>query len=279
MPKEVEIVSIGNELLIGKTANTNAQWLAKRATSLGLPVRRVTVISDDVKEIAKVMKEAIHRNPTFIVTTGGLGPTFDDKALEGIAKALRSKLTVNEEALRMVKEKYVKYAEERGEAKIELTPPRIKMAKLPAEAKPLPNPVGTAPGVAVKEGDVTIFALPGVPSEMKAIFEGSLLPILKAAAGDQTFFETSLYVTGIMESEMAPAIDSVMHDNPHTYIKSHPMGAEKKPSLELHISTTTGDIEVAKKRVSRTLIQLTELIRQKGGKTRTPQEKNNQHPP
>jgi nicotinamide-nucleotide amidase len=268
MPEEVEIVSIGNELLIGKTLNTNAQWLAKRATSLGLPVGRITVISDDIEEIAKTIQEAIHRNPTFIITTGGLGPTFDDKALEGIAKALRSELTVNEEALRMVEEKYVKYAEERGQAKIELTPPRIKMAKLPAEAKPLPNLVGTAPGVAVKEGDVTIFALPGVPSEMRAIFENSLLPVLKAAAGDQTFFETSLYVTGIMESEIAPIIDKVMQDNPHTYIKSHPLGAEKKPSLELHISTTTEDIEVAKKRVSKTLIQLAELIREKGGKTR-----------
>lgn len=267
MPKEVEIVSIGNELLIGKTLNTNAQWLARRATSLGLPVRRVTVVSDDVEEIAKIIQEAVHRNPAFIITTGGLGPTFDDKALEGIAQALRSKLTINEEALRMVEEKYVTYAEERGQAKIELTPPRIKMAKLPAEAKPLPNPVGTAPGVAVKEDDVTIFALPGVPSEMKSIFENSLLPVLKAAAGGQTFFETSLYVTGIMESEMAPTIDKVMHDNPHTYIKSHPIGAEKKPRLELHLSTTTENIEVAKKRVGKTLIQLEELIREKGGKT------------
>lgn len=267
MTKAVEIVSVGNELLIGKTLNTNAQWLAKRATSLGLSVRRITVVGDDVEEIAKTIQEATRRNPAFIITTGGLGPTFDDKTLEGIAKVFGSKLGVNEEALKMVEEKYVKYAEETGREKLELTPPRVKMAKIPVEAKPLPNPVGTAPGVTIKKGDVTIIALPGVPSEMEAIFEDSLLPILKAAAGSQTFFETSLYVTGVMESEMAPMIDKVMHGCPHIYIKSHPMGAEKKPSLELHLSTTTDAAEEAKRRVAKALVQLTEMVRETGGKT------------
>jgi len=75
----VEIVSIGNELLIGKTLNTNAQWLAKRITSLGLSVSRITVIADDVKIIAEALRKAVRRNPHFVITPGGLGPTFDDK--------------------------------------------------------------------------------------------------------------------------------------------------------------------------------------------------------
>jgi molybdopterin-biosynthesis enzyme MoeA-like protein len=101
------------------------------------------------------------------------------------------------------------------------------MATLPEGAKPLPNPIGTAPGVLMECEGKTIISLPGVPSEMKAIFEGSVLPLLKKAAGDLTFFETSIDATGVMESELAPAVDRVMHDNPHVYIKSHPKGAER----------------------------------------------------
>jgi len=269
MDKNVEIVSVGNELLIGKTLNTNAQWLAKRITSLGLSVSRVTVIGDDIKEIAKALREAFHRNSQFIITTGGLGPTFDDKTLEGIAEAFDSKLQLNEKALKMVKEKYATYAKEMDHEKFELTPARVKMAKLPKRAEPLPNPVGTAPAVTIKNNSVTTFVLPGVPSEMKAIFEDSLLPILQAAAGNLTFYEASLYVAGIMESEMAPLINQVMHDNPYIYVKSHPMGKEKQPKIELHLSTTAEDVETAKKRVGRVLIQLSEIVKAKGGKIKT----------
>lgn len=269
MAKLVEIVSVGNELLIGKTLNTNAQWLAKRITSLGLSVSRITVIGDDVQEIVKALREAVHRSPDFIITTGGLGPTFDDKTLEGVSETFGSRLQVNEKALRMVEEKYVAYAEELGHEKFELTPARVKMAKIPEDADPLPNPIGTAPAITIRNNNVTVFALPGVPSEMKVIFENSLSPVLKAAAGNLTFFEASLYVLGVMESEMAPLIDQVMHDNPYAYIKSHPIGAEKKPRIELHLSTTAEDVETAKKRVSRALIQLSEIVKAKGGKTKT----------
>ena len=78
----VEIVCIGTELLIGKTLNTNAQWLAKRVTSLGLSVRRITNIGDDINEMSSALREAVQRDPRFLITTGGLGPTFDDKTLE-----------------------------------------------------------------------------------------------------------------------------------------------------------------------------------------------------
>jgi nicotinamide-nucleotide amidase len=266
MAQFVEIVCIGTELLIGKTLNTNAQWLAKRVTSLGLSVRRITNIGDDVNEISSALQEAIQRNPRFLITTGGLGPTFDDKTLEGLAKALECKLEISREALKMVEEKYRKYAEEGQMEKVELTPPRVKMARLPQGAKPLFNPVGTAPGVVMEREGVTIVALPGVPSEMKAIFEESALPLLRQAAGNVTFFETSMEATGVMESVAAPLIDEVMHDNPYVYVKSHPKGSEKVPRIEFHLSTTAKDSSEARNRVSKALFQLSELIQEKGGK-------------
>jgi len=267
MTQQIEIICVGNELLIGKVANTNAQWLAKRITTLGLSVNRITVIGDDTEEISDAIREAVQRKPQFIVTTGGLGPTFDDKTLEGFAKALSRPLKVNPQALKMVEEKYRKYAEEGRIERIELTPPRLKMAKLPAESNPLPNPVGTAPGVITKSNGITIIALPGVPTEMEAIFDESVAPLIKRAAGNVTFYETSIDVDGVMESDMAPLIDRVMHDNPYVYVKSHPSRTgEGKPHLELHLSITAENSTTAKNRVIKALIQMTELAQMKGGK-------------
>jgi molybdenum cofactor synthesis domain-containing protein len=269
MVQQMEIICVGNELLIGKTLNTNAHWLAKRATSFGIMVKRITVVSDDFEEIAKIIKEALHRKPRFIITTGGLGPTFDDKTLEGIAKALNRKLEVNEKALKMVREKYEAYAKARRIEQVELTPPRIKMATLPEGAEPIPNPIGTAPGVRIEIEKTILIALPGVPSEMEAIFEESVASLLKREAGKAVFFETSIYADNIMESSLAPLIDKAMHDNPYVYIKSHPKGEEKKPHIEIHFSTTAENSKIAKDRIGKAIIQLSELVQKNGGKIRT----------
>ena len=265
---KVELICVGNEILIGKTLNTNAHWLAKRVTSLGLKVNRITTVADNLEEISSAINEALSRNPRFIITTGGLGPTFDDKTLEGIAKALNLKLEVNDEALKMIEEKYAQYVKEGRMEKAELTPHRVKMATLPVGAKPLPNPVGTAPGVLINYENVTVIALPGVPSEMKAIFDESVVPVLRKEAGKVIFYEAGMEVLGIVESEIAPLIDKVMHDNPYVYIKSHPKGEEKTSRIELHFSTTSEDAETAKKRVGRAIIQISDMIKKKGGKIR-----------
>jgi len=274
MAISIELICIGTELLIGKTLNTNANWLAKRITSLGGTVVRMTVIRDDLDEIASSIKDATQRKNKFIITMGGLGPTFDDKTLKGVAGALKRELEVNDEALKMVEAKYRSYVQEGRMERFELTSPRIKMATLPEGAKPLPNPVGTAPGVLLECEGTTIISLPGVPSEVKAIFEDSVLPLLKKAAGDLTFFEASIDATGVMESALAPVIDRVMHDNPYVYIKSHPQGAERIPRIEFHLSTIAKDSTLARNRVSKALAQLSEIIEKKGGKIKTTHKGN-----
>ncbi len=266
MVGSVEIICIGNELLIGKIADTNAQWLAKRVTALGMRVRRITVVGDDVDEISTVTREVLSRKPRFILTTGGLGPTFDDRTLEGIAKALNRKLETNSEALRMIEDKYRRYVAEGRIEKFEMTSYRVKMARLPEGAEPLSNPVGTAPGVKIEQDESIIISLPGVPQEMKAIFEDSVAALIKEASGNMVFYEASIQVTGLPESEVAPIIDQVMHDNPYVYIKSHPKMAEKTSYLELHFSTTSDNMDMAKQRVGRAIIQISEIIRGKGGR-------------
>jgi molybdenum cofactor synthesis domain-containing protein len=269
MTANIEIICVGNELLIGKTMNTNAQWLSKQATLLGVTVKRVTVVSDDVAEIAAATQEALKRKPQFIITTGGLGPTFDDKTLEGVAKALNRKLEVNPEALNMVKEKYEAYATKLHKQTLELTQPRIKMATLPEKAQPIRNPVGTAPAVQAHIDGTTLIVLPGVPKEMEAIFEESVAPLLKQASGNKVYHERSIYVDDIMESGLAPLIDRVMQDNSGVYVKSHPKGEENKPHIEIHLSTTVTDGEKPEEKLQKAITQLSELIGKVGGKVFT----------
>lgn len=268
----MEIICVGNELLMGRTMNTNAHWLSKRATSLGLRVKRVTVILDDVDEIAAALREALDRKPNFIITTGGLGPTFDDKTLEGIAKCLSRKLEANKKALRLVKEKYESYLKQGKIAKVELTPARIKMATLPKGAEPLYNAVGTAPGVRLTVGKTCLIALPGVPPEMEAIFDESVAPIIKKEAGKTEFFEKSVYADRIIESNLAPLIDQVMHDNPRVYIKSHvytksdQQPSEGRSHIEIHFSTTARTSKNASEELDKTITELSRLIVNSGGK-------------
>jgi molybdenum cofactor synthesis domain-containing protein len=265
MNNHVEIICVGNELLIGKTLNTNGQWLAKKITTLGLSIFRITIIRDTIEEISSIIKEAIRHKSHIIITTGGLGPTFDDKTLEGIANALELKTEINKEALTMIKEKYSSYSQEAGKKDYNLTPHRIKMAKLPQGAIPVFNPVGTAPAVIVNYKKTKIIALPGVPSELKAIFKESIANEIIKNVKNKMFFEKSIHCSKVMESEIAPILDLVLQSNPSVYIKSHPKGTEVIPEIEFHLSVTEKNIQNAREKVNDAINQLKKLIIQKGG--------------
>jgi len=266
MAVDVEIICVGNELLIGKIKDTNAHYLAKQATQLGANVKRTTVIQDIVEEIASTINEAIARKPQFIITTGGLGPTFDDKTLQGIAKALNRKLEVNPKALEIVKQKCIEYAKNRGlPMEIELTPPRVKMATLPEKTEVVNNPIGTAPGVRVEVQGTVLFALPGVPVEMEAIFTETIAPLIKQAVGNGVFCERSIFADNIIESRLAPLIDKVMGDNEGVYVKSHPMRTESKPHVELHLTIIASQGQGPAEKLLKAAKELAVLIEANGG--------------
>jgi nicotinamide-nucleotide amidase len=263
---KIEIICVGNELLIGKIKDTNAHYLAKKATQLGANVKRVTVIQDTVEEIASTVCEAIARKPRFIITTGGLGPTFDDKTFQGIAKALNRGLEVNPKALAKVLQKCIEYAKNRQlSMEIELTPPRVKMATLPKKTEVVNNPIGTAPGLRVNMLGTVLFALPGVPVEMEAIFNETIAPLIKHAVGCSVFCERSIFADNIMESRLAPLIDKVMTDNEGVYVKSHPMRAENKPHVELHLTITARNEQMPAEKLVKAAKELASLIEATGG--------------
>jgi molybdopterin-biosynthesis enzyme MoeA-like protein len=166
----------------------------------------------------------------------------------------------------MVREKYEAYARKNRTETVELTQPRIKMATIPEKTEPIPNPFGTAPGVRADLEETILIALPGVPSEMEAIFQETIAPLLKQASGYSAFYEKSIYADDVMESTLAPLIDKVMHDNPGVYIKSHPRGGENKPHMEIHVSTTAKDIEKPEEKIQKAIMQLSSAIGKIGGK-------------
>jgi len=254
-----EIISIGNELLNGRTLNTNAHWLSSRITSLGGFVRRITVVRDELEEISSAVKEALNRGSDWIITSGGLGPTFDDLTLEGVAKALGLELELNEEALKMIAERY-REMEREGALKAELTPHRLKMATLPRGSSPLRNPVGTAPGVLIRVNGSYVVCLPGVPSEMKAIFDEELAPLIESKIKRAFRAFRRARLVGVAESDLAPLIDEV-RKRFGVYIKSHPVGRyEGKCRLELDVYAHRPDEEEARRLVDGALEALKEAL-------------------
>ncbi|MCS7192390.1 MAG: competence/damage-inducible protein A, partial [Armatimonadetes bacterium] len=207
--RQVEIIAVGNELLIGDVLDTNTNWLCRRLTMMGASVRRAVLVRDDEEAIACEVKGAISRKTNLIFTSGGLGPTDDDRTLSAVAKALDLPIDLNEQALQMVTQRYKELHEQGFVDSPEVTPPRRKMAMLPKGAVPLFNSVGTAPGVWLEFMGIVIVCLPGVPAELKGIFENSLPPFLERVLGKGYYAERVFEATCRDESVLAPLLKKV----------------------------------------------------------------------
>jgi molybdenum cofactor synthesis domain-containing protein len=236
----VEVIAIGSELLLGDVLDTNTNWLCKRITGLGGRVCRAVLVRDDVKEIATEIRGTLTRGTDVVFTSGGLGPTTDDVTLVAVAEAASVPLELNPEALTLVRARYEELTAKGYVACSTLTEPRKKMARLPKGAKPLANPVGTAPGVVLNVGRTTIISLPGVPAELKGIFGSSLQPILKELFGVGVFVEKEVLIDCSDESALASVLEQVAEDNPGVYIKSLARRLGPKGKLRVTLSMAGG---------------------------------------
>lgn len=252
-----EIINIGNEILSGRTVNTNASHIARRLTSLGYTVKRITVVRDEIDEIVQVFREAISRKPKIIVSTGGLGPTYDDKTSEGIAKALNLELELNKNAYEMILEKYSKL-------NIPITEERKKMAIMPKGAIAVENNAGVAPGILLEYEGITILATPGVPREMEDVLENFIKKYLKERP-DVKYIETSFMIEGVMESSLAPYVKDLVKKY-DLYIKTHPKGQELvKPLLEIQIAGSSENEDEIKTRIEKAVKELKDIGVKLGG--------------
>jgi nicotinamide-nucleotide amidase len=237
----VEILCIGTELLSGITLNTNAYWLCGEITTTGGIVTRVTVVNDDLSEISSAVKESLARKPNILITTGGLGATYDDMTLEGVATALGKKVVLDSRAVEMLKKSYAM-----RKLQYELTESRLKMATIPEGSTPIQNPIGNAPAIMEQAEGVLICCLPGVPSEMKAVFERYILPQIKKTVGKFVAEELNYNTRGLTEAMIAPLLMKIVRSHPKRliYLKTHPRGYYRKKTPQIKIQIISrGDNE------------------------------------
>jgi len=220
MTAQVEIIVVGNEILQGDVLDTNSHWLCGQLTGLGAVVRQVTQVRDECPAIAEALRLALRRGNSLIILTGGLGPTADDLTLEAVAQALGVPLKEHPQALAWVADTYRHLAEEGRVPSAEMTPQRAKMAHLPAGCEPLFNAVGAAPGVLCRLAGQAIVCLPGVPAELKSIYQEALLPLMAEWLGPGAFVEWEAMVACNDESVLAPLLKHVVGAHPEVYIKS-----------------------------------------------------------
>lgn len=263
-----EILCVGDELLSGITINTNAYWISQKITEAGGSVKRITVIGDDVDEISLGVRASIARKPNWLILSGGLGPTYDDKTIQGVASGLGLELVVDKIALDMLKNSYARHS-----TNYELNDIRLKIAKIPIGSKPIQNPVGNAPSVLIDVGETKIVCLPGVPGEMEAIFLESILPKMKKFVGDFHIVESNYETIGVSEAMLVPTLSEIVESNPtdSIYLKTHPMGYSSninndKPQMRIQIVSKGNDKAEVQRRFNKISNMLLEEISRLNGK-------------
>jgi nicotinamide-nucleotide amidase len=255
----VGIIVIGNEILDGIILDTNSQWIIQQLKPLNYTVNESFTTRDDVEQIAKAIYRMKKDEIELVITTGGLGPTYDDMTLIGVAKAFNLPMELNKTAYDMVKRQYQYYYEQGVVDTAEITESRKKMAILPQGAEPLDNRAGGAPGVILKIDDLVIVSLPGVPRELKWIFENQLKPfLLEQVRGN--YYEKIIHLNLKDESILAPVIDRVMRKDLGVYIKSM-VKSQGEPGIRLWISAHGEDVEEITGRVEKIASLLIELTK------------------
>lgn len=199
---KISVLAIGSEILDGRVLDTNSQFISTHLTNLGIGLHR-TIVCDDIEEEIVSCLDFLAKDSTYIIVTGGLGPTSDDLTREAIATYTKCPLQFQKDSLDRLKKRFV----ERGRP---FDPANEKQAFFPSSSKIIPNPVGTAEGFILSTGQLTIASFPGVPKEMHPMFTDHLLPLIKAAHdGSAPIARRSFRVFGVPEATIGRKIHSL----------------------------------------------------------------------
>jgi nicotinamide-nucleotide amidase len=198
----VELVSVGTELLLGQTVNTNAAVIGERLAEAGFDHYRQTVVGDNLGRVTEALRSALERAGAVIVT-GGLGPTQDDLTREAIAAVIGRELRFSDEWAEELRRRWKELGRDMPES-------NLRQAEYPEGARLIPNPKGSAPGIDLAVEGRRLFALPGVPEEMVPMLEGHVLPELVAAVGEGGVLVSRLLRTwGMSESQVGEVLDDL----------------------------------------------------------------------
>lgn len=192
---KAEIITIGDELLIGQTINTNSAWLGSELNQIGFDIRRIISIHDNGQDILDALNEVNGRSDVVLIT-GGLGPTSDDITKNILCEFFNTRLILNTEVLGMIGEMLKK-------RKFPLNENNKRQAEVPESCKVLKNAVGTAPGMWFMRDETIFVSLPGVPYEMKYLMNEHVLPELKHRFKSQVILHRNIMTYGEPEARLA----------------------------------------------------------------------------
>lgn len=195
---DVEIITIGDEILSGHTIDTNSAYISRELAAIGFPVKYKSSVGDSMEQMEEAFRLALKR-VRVVITTGGLGPTDDDITKKALVKVFKRNLIYHEEVLEDVKRRF----ERRG---IKMPAINQNQALLPQGATFFPNKIGSAVGICIAEEGRIFISLPGVPAEMKQLTEDSVIPYLKGLKTSMAIKVVTLLTTGIIESRLAEMI-------------------------------------------------------------------------
>jgi nicotinamide-nucleotide amidase len=244
-----EIITIGDEILIGQIVDTNSAWMATELNKIGIRVKQISSISDDAEHIISALNLAANR-ADLILLTGGLGPTKDDLTKKTLASYFESPLVFNEEQYAYIERIFTAYGRE-------VTPINRQQAEVPLCCTCLPNELGTAPGMWFEKNERVFVAMPGVPYEMKSLMQKEVLPRLIRHFKTPVILHRTFRTQGVGESMLASWIEH-WEDQlpPHLKLAYLPSVGEVK----LRISAWGDDREALEHEVSLQAQQLLQLI-------------------
>jgi nicotinamide-nucleotide amidase len=196
------LISTGDELTCGQTVDTNSPWLADKLLMMGIPTVSHHTVGDDLAEITSVIRAAIER-AEIVLVTGGLGPTPDDLTGQALSDLLGAELAVDEKSLTEIEE----FFRRRGRKMVQANK---KQAMIPKGASAISNKTGTAPGIMARTAESLVICMPGVPAEMRAMFESSVTALLPAA--QLSVAVRVLRVFGLGESDLTEKLSDILTD-------------------------------------------------------------------
>ncbi|HDL02867.1 MAG TPA: competence/damage-inducible protein A [candidate division Zixibacteria bacterium] len=245
---DVELISIGDEIITGHTIDTNTPYIARRLAEIGLNVAYRTAVGDDLLRMEEIIHQALKRADV-IIATGGLGPTDDDITKKAIVKVFKRNLVFHEDVLEDLKKRFAA----RG---IEMPSINQNQALLPQGAVYLPNRIGSAVGIVIAEEGKIFASLPGVPREMEIITDEELIPYLQAHLVMPGHIKIhKLKTTGIFESALAEKIAPFIKLPEHVRLAYLPSFS----GVDLRIIAPGGTKEAAEKSAGNAIKQLREL--------------------
>lgn len=199
---DAAILSVGTELITGQSVDTNSAWLSARLTALGIRVAAHVTVGDERERLVEALRRVMDECD-LVVVTGGLGPTLDDLTREALSEAVGQPLIENDDALHRIRDFFQKRGRDMPESN------RVQ-AMVPRGGTMIPNDRGTAPGIRCDSGTCAVFALPGVPGEMKPMFVESVEPWVRARTGEATGVTRVLRCHGISEASLGEKLADLM---------------------------------------------------------------------